>query len=104
VAWDKPEFIGRDAAIAERTNGIERRLAGIVTEGRRPARAGCAVSLDAAGSPVGEITSGNFSPVLGHGIALAFLPPDIAEGTAVTVDVRGKQLVGRVAATPFVGR
>jgi aminomethyltransferase len=104
VAWDKPEFIGRDAAIAERTNGIRRRLAGIVTEGRRPARAGCAVSLDAAGSRVGEITSGNFSPVLGHGVALAFLPPDIAEGTAVTVDVRGRQLAGRVAATPFVGR
>jgi aminomethyltransferase len=111
VAWDKAEFIGRDAAIAERTRGIQRRLVGIVTEGRRPARAGCAVYLDATfsdeagpGSPVGEITSGNFSPVLGHGIALAFLPPDTAEGTAVVVDVRGKQLAGRVAATPFVGR
>lgn len=104
VAWGKPEFIGRDAAIAERTRGIERRLLGIVTEGRRPARAGCAVYLDPDGSSVGDITSGNFSPVLGHGIALAFLPPDTAEGTAVVVDVRGKHLAGRVAATPFVKR
>lgn len=102
IAWNKPEFIGRDAAIAERDHGISRRLAGIVTEGRRPARAGCAVSID--GLVVGEVTSGNFSPVLGHGIALGFLPPDTPEGTEVVVDVRGKDLIGRVAATPFVRR
>ena len=102
VAWNKPEFVGRDAALAERDRGIERRLVGIVTDGRRPARAGCAISID--GAVVGEVTSGNFSPVLGHGIALGFLPPDTPEGTAVVIDVRGKDLRGRVAATPFVAR
>ncbi len=101
VAWDKPEFRGRQAALDERARGISRRLFGIATEGRRPARAGCAVSID--GAVAGEVTSGNFSPVLGHGIALAFLPPDTAEGTPVVVDVRGKELPGRVSATPFVG-
>lgn len=102
VDWNKPEFVGRDAALAERDRGITRRLVGIVTDGRRPARAGCEVSVD--GTVVGQVTSGNFSPVLQHGIALGFMPPDTAEGTAVTVDVRGKDLRGRVAATPFVGR
>jgi len=102
VAWDKPEFVGRDAALAERDRGIERRLVGIVTEGRRPARAGCAISID--GAVVGEVTSGNFSPALGRGIALGFVPPDTPEGTAVVIDVRGKGLPGRVAATPFVPR
>ena len=102
VGWGKPNFVGRAAALAERDRGIERRLMGIVTEGRRPARAGCAISID--GVVVGEVTSGNFSPVLGHGIALGFLPPDTPEGTAVIVDVRGKDLLGRVASTPFVGR
>lgn len=100
VAWDKPEFIGREPALAERHAGIHRRLFGIETDGRRPARAGCAVRVN--GTNAGEVTSGNFSPVLGHGIALAFLPPDTAEGTPVVVDVRGKDLPGRVAATPFV--
>jgi len=100
VAWDKPQFVGRQAALAERHAGIRRRLFGIVTDGRRPARAGCAVLLD--GHAVGEVTSGNFSPVLGHGIALAFLPPDTAEGATLVVDVRGKELPGRVASTPFV--
>jgi aminomethyltransferase len=102
VAWNKAGFVGRDAAIAERDRGIDRRLVGIATEGRRPARAGCAISV--GGVAVGEVTSGNFSPVLGHGIALGFVPPDTAEGTAVTIDVRGNELAGRVAATPFVGR
>lgn len=100
VAWDKPEFQGRDAAAAERERGVERRLVGIATEGRRPTRAGCSVLID--GNVVGEVTSGNFSPVLGHGIALAFLPPEIGEGQEVTVDVRGKSLPGRVVSTPFV--
>ncbi len=106
VAWDKAEFIGREAALAERSRGIDRRLMGVATDGRRPVRAGCAVYLDEAAdsAPVGEVTSGNFSPVLGHGIALAFLPPDMAEGTALSVDVRGKRVAGRVAATPFVAR
>ncbi len=102
VAWNKPTFVGREAALAERERGIDRRLVGIVTEGRRPARSGCAISID--GAVVGEVTSGNFSPVLGHGIALGFVPPDTPEGSAVVVDVRGKDLPGRVAATPFVRR
>jgi aminomethyltransferase len=102
VAWNKPAFVGRDAALEERHRGIRRHLVGIVTEGRRPARAGCAISID--GTVVGQVTSGNFSPVLSHGIALGFVPPDTPEGTAVIIDVRGKELPGRVAATPFVRR
>jgi aminomethyltransferase len=102
VAWTKPAFIGRDAAIVEREAGISRRLVGIATEGRRPSRADCVVSID--GVAVGVITSGNFSPVLGHGIALGFVPPDTTIGADVMIDVRGKPLAGRVVDTPFVRR
>jgi len=102
VAWDKPEFRGRDAALAERERGVSRRLVGIATDGRRPARAGCPVSID--GQALGVVTSGNYSPVLGHGIALALVPPGTAEGQPVDIDVRGKPLPGRVVATPFVTR
>jgi aminomethyltransferase len=70
--------------------------------GRRPPRAECAVLVD--GEPVGETTSGNFSPVLGHGIALAFLPPDLADGTAVEIDVRATLLAGTVTPLPFVAK
>jgi aminomethyltransferase len=85
---------------AERDRGVSRLLRGITTEGRRPPRADCAVLVD--GTEVGVVTSGNFSPVLGHGIALAFLPPDVATGTDVAVDVRGTMIPGVVVDTPFV--
>jgi aminomethyltransferase len=86
--------------MAERDRGVTRLLRGIATEGRRPPRSECPVVV--AGEVVGETTSGNFSPVLGHGIALAFLPPDVEEGAAVEVDLRGTTLPGAVVATPFV--
>ncbi len=92
VAWNKPDFVGRDAALAERDRGVARRLVGIATDGRRPARAGCAVLVD--DTPIGEVTSGNFSPVLGHGIAMAFVEPELESGANVVVDVRGKSLPG----------
>jgi aminomethyltransferase len=101
VAFDKPAFRGKQALVAEREAGVHRRLVGIATEGRRPPRAGCAVMVDS--DQVGEVTSGNFSPVLQHGIALAFVRPDIEVGQAIAVDVRGTPLPGQVVKTPFVG-
>ncbi|MFL6205715.1 MAG: glycine cleavage system aminomethyltransferase GcvT [Acidimicrobiales bacterium] len=101
VAWDKDGgFRGRDALAAERQRGVARRLRGLAVEGRRPPRAEQTVLVD--GEPAGAITSGNFSPVLGHGIALAFLPPAVEEGTDVAIDVRGEAAPARVVPTPFV--
>ena len=100
VAWSKPDFRGRAALDAERESGPHRLLRGITTEGRRPPREGCAVLVDERA--VGTVTSGNFSPVLGHGVALAFMPPETEIGDAVEVDVRGSRLPGIVTETPFV--
>jgi aminomethyltransferase len=100
VAWGKDEFRGREALAAERDRGVGRLLRGISTVGRRPPRADCAVLLD--GAEIGVVTSGNFSPVLEHGIALAFLPPDLLTGTEVSIDVRGTAVAGRVVDTPFL--
>ena len=102
VAWGKDEFRGREPLAAERERGVGRILRGIATDGRRPPRADCEVRVD--GEIVGVLTSGNFSPVLGHGIALGFLPPSVDEGTQVTIDVRGASLPGRVVPTPFVAK
>ena len=100
VGWDKPYFRGKAALEAQRAAGVTRRLRGIATAGRRPPREGSTVTI--GGSAAGAITSGNFSPVLGHGIALAFLPPEVEDGVSVTVDVRGTTLDGEVVALPFV--
>jgi aminomethyltransferase len=102
VAWDKGEFRGRAALEAERARGIHRHLVGISTDGRRPPRSGCPVVV--GGEAVGTVTSGNFSPVLGHGIALAFVPPAVGDGTEVEVDVRGTKLPGTVVPTRFLTR
>lgn len=100
VAWGKSSFRGREALAAERERGVARRLVGVATEGRRPPRTGCALLV--GDDDVGQVTSGNFSPVLGHGIALAFGPPTLAVGDAVAIDVRGTRLPGVVVDTPFV--
>jgi aminomethyltransferase len=99
VRFDKGEFRGRDALVAERERGVARHLVGIVTEGRQPARQGSAVLADDV--VVGEVTSGNFSPMLERGIALAFVPPAVVVGDAVTVEVRGRRLAGEVVRLPF---
>jgi aminomethyltransferase len=104
VAWDKPSFHGKAALLREREAGPSRRLGGLVTEGRQPARQGCAVATKRGGPPIGEVTSGNFSPVLKCGIALAFLPPGLAVGTEVSIDVRGRPLAARVTKLPFVAK
>jgi aminomethyltransferase len=102
VAWSKPEFRGRAALAAERERGVARRLRGIRSQGRQPPREGYPVQRD--GAVVGAVTSGNFSPVLSAGIALAFLPPDLGPGDAVTIDARGRALEAEVVGLPFVGR
>ena len=61
---------------------------------------GCAVF--AGDVEVGSVSSGNYSPVLEHGIALAFLDPTVAVGDDIEVDVRGSRLAGSVVKLPFV--
>ncbi len=98
VRWDTG-FRGKDALQIERDQGPARRLRGMVTEGRRPPRAGNDVRID--GEVVGTVTSGNFSPMLETGIALAFLPPEVEDGSSVVVDVRGSDVAASVAKPPF---
>ena len=103
IAWNKPQFSGRDALAREREVGVARKLYGITIDGRRPARDGTEV-LNAAGERIGAVTSGNFSPTLGHCVALALLNPETIVGDAVSLDVRGTLLPGTVCATPFVAK
>jgi aminomethyltransferase len=102
VRWDKGEFRGRDALATEKERGVTRRLRGLAVEGRRPPRADQVVMRH--GEPVGVVTSGNFSPELGHGIALAFVPPEVEIGDRLAIDVRGDLVAAEVVGLPFVAR
>lgn len=102
VAMDKDDFVGK-AALAAAAADLPV-LVGLQAEGRRAGRAGYAV-LDAAGEPVGEITSGALSPTLGHPIAFAFVDPaSAAVGTGLLIDVRGTRIPATVTALPFYRR
>lgn len=102
VGWDKPEFWGRDALLAERGAGPQRRLRGLRATGRGVPRAGMDVLFD--GRKVGVTTSGTFSPSLKTGIALALIDTaaGITNDTVVSVDVRGRELQATVVKPPFV--
>jgi aminomethyltransferase len=99
VAWGKGDFRGYAPLATERERGVTRLLRGLEVDGRRPPRADCPVLVD--GEIAGVVTSGNVSPTLHRGIALAFLPPDVGEEADVVVDIRGVHAPARVVPTPF---
>lgn len=102
VAWDKGPFRGLAALEAERQRGVSRRLRGLVLDGRRPPRADQRVLR--GGEEVGVVTSGNFSPELERGIALALLTPELSPGERVQVEIRGALVDASVVEPPFVAR
>jgi aminomethyltransferase len=55
-----------------------------------------------SGDPIGEVTSGTFSPTLKQGIGLALLDVSVSVGDEVVVDVRGRASRFRVTKPPFV--
>ncbi|MGO4258924.1 glycine cleavage system aminomethyltransferase GcvT [Marmoricola sp. RAF53] len=101
IGWKKPAFWGKAALEAEREAGPRVVLRGLVATGRGIARPHMSVRL-APDLPVGEITSGTFSPTLKKGVALALLNNQVADGAEVTVDVRGRAEVFIVTKPPFV--
>ncbi len=102
ISWSKESFAGRDALLKQREIGVSRHLIGISTVGRRPPRDGCDVLIGE--TVIGITTSGNFSPVLEHGIAIALVNTQPAIGSAVAIDVRGTRLEGVVVKLPFIAK
>lgn len=102
VALDKDDFVGK-AGLGSIVVAGAPVLVGLVAEGRRAGRAGYAVYR--GDEQVGEISSGQLSPTLQHPIAMAFVAPSAAaEGTELTIDVRGTRIPATVTALPFYRR
>ncbi|MBA4855316.1 glycine cleavage system aminomethyltransferase GcvT [Nocardia farcinica] len=102
VGWRKPQFWGKAALEQEKAAGPRRILMGLKAIDRGVLRQGQPVLRD--GEPVGETTSGTFSPTLKVGIALALLDTGagLEPGAEVAVDVRGRRLRCEVVKPPFV--
>jgi aminomethyltransferase len=97
------DFIGRQALERIRTQGLRRKLVGLVTDSKRVPRQGYPLVRD--GERVGVIVSGTSSPTLGKQIATGYLPVELAEpGSSVQFEVRDHLELMRVVPLPFYKR
>lgn len=104
VKLDGREFIGADALRCQLRSGAPRRLVAfkMLQPGALPRAGACLRATAAAGEP-GRVTSGGFSPVLGVGIGLGYVPDAVAvPGTTLQVEVRGREWSAVVVQKPFV--
>lgn len=98
IDWEKPAFIGREAALAERENPPEQVL---VTLGLNSPTADCSgyEPVWSNGTRVGFTTSGAYGYTVGQSLAMALVDRAHAEtGTELTVHVVGKERTAKVLA------
>ena len=90
----------RRPAADPKTSRRNRSASGWRLSGKRAARQGCPIL--AGGQPVGEVTSGTYSPTLGKPIAMGYVAPEFAQpGTELQIDIRGRHEPARVVELPF---
>ena len=103
VKLEAGDFIGRQALVAMKEEGLPRKLVGFNVEGRGIARQGHKVLVD--GEEVGFVTSGTFSPTLEKALGMAYVPVSMATtGTPLSLNVRGKLIPAVVVDLPFYKR
>jgi aminomethyltransferase len=104
LAWitklGKGDFIGREALVRQKEEGVRDRLIGFICSERGFPRHGYEVRVN--GEPSGEVTSGIVSPMLQQGIGMCYLPAEVAQpGTAVEIMVRDRTIAAQLARPPF---
>lgn len=98
IGWDH-DFVGKAEVSRQQDNGVPRALVAFACEGRTIPRHGHRLR---AGSSTGEVTSGNFSPTLGHGIGMGYLAPPIEPGTPIEVEIRHDWVPAQQVDPPFI--
>jgi aminomethyltransferase len=99
----KGDFIGREALVRQKEEGLSRKLVGFEMVERGIARDGHEVFVD--GKAVGQVTSGSPAPYLRKNIGLAYVPIESAiEGRDIQIDVRGRLVGAKIVPTPFYKR
>jgi len=108
VKMERGPFLGRGALEAAKLAGPRKKLVGLTVAGPVPRQG---YEVRAGERAVGMVTSGTFSPVLGKGIALAWIEPSAASGAGgpdlsrdASVVVRGKPHPAVMVSLPFHGK
>ena len=97
---DKEEFVGKDALVGQKTNGVAQKLVGIELEGKAIPRHGYTVLKD--GEPVGEVTTGYHSISTDKSVCMALVKAEYGKlGTPLEVQIRKKTFPGVVVKKRF---
>jgi aminomethyltransferase len=104
LAWitklEKEEFIGQEALIRQKEEGVQRRLVAFEMQGHEIPRPGFDIFVEE--KSVGRVTSGTFSPSLRKGIGLGYVDrPHTKSGTLLSVMVRGRAAAAQIVKPPF---
>lgn len=99
ISWEPSErkFIGREVLETQRAAGDQHKLVGLVMQEKGVLRTGLKVLVN---GEEGVITSGTFSPTLGHSIAMARVPRSVGE--TCDVEMRKKSVTVSVIKPSFV--
>lgn len=96
------KFVDREFLAMQQKEGVTRRLRGFVMRDRAIPRHGYQL-FNAEGSPIGVVTSGTMSPLLGQGIGMGYVSKEYAAfGTTIYVGIRDKKIPAEVVKTPFI--
>lgn len=97
---DKEEFVGKDALVDQKTNGVAQKLVGIELEGKAIPRHGYTVLKD--GEPIGEVTTGYHSISTDKSVCMALVKAEYGKlGTPLEVQIRKKTFPGVVVKKRF---
>lgn len=100
VKFDKDIFVGKDALINQKTEGVKRKRVGIRMLAKGIPRQHFEVFKDE--EKVGSVTSGTFSPLLEYGIAMAYVTSENANaGQHIKVKIRERMVEGEIVKFPF---
>lgn len=103
VKLNKGPFIGREALMKQKEEGVPRKLVGIECAQRGIPRSGYPVLHGER--QIGEVTSGTMSPTLQKPIALALVDVEYSQiGESLEIDIRGRRHPAVVVRTPFYKR
>jgi glycine cleavage system aminomethyltransferase T len=101
VRLDKGDFVGRDALLRQRDQGLRRKLVPLVLDGEACVLWG-GEAVVADGQVVGRVRSGGYGHTIGSNVALAYLPMRLtAAGTAVTVESFDRLVPAEVRSAPL---
>ncbi len=101
VKLQKDNFIGKEALLKQKNEGIKRKRVGIRMIDQGIPRPGFEVYSNEI-EKIGRITSGTFSPLLKYGIGMAYIEISQAqEENIVNVKIRGKMVRGKIVSFPF---